>query len=71
MRGWWRDDRFAAALFAWHEEAFVMAINDTLLSADSITGQERYRTSGDRLSIGRELHREHLRRRLAEKPEAA
>jgi len=67
VRGWWRDDRFAAALFAW----FVMAINDTLLSADSITGQERYRTSGDRLSIGRELHREHLRRRLAEKPEAA
>ena len=71
VRGWWRDDRFAAALFAWHEEAFVMAYNDTLLSADNITGRERYRTDGDRLSAGCDLHRERLRRRLAEKADAA
>jgi hypothetical protein len=61
-RGWWRDDRFAIALFGWHEEATVMAINDALLAADCLSGQETYRTNGDRLATATRLYRERLDR---------
>lgn len=54
---WWEAERFARALAAWHETAFIYSLNDLLVSVDQLGVDQTSRVLADRWFAARDLYR--------------